>query len=102
MPASSNPLPVTERDLVVSRWFDAPRELVWTMWTDPKHAIHWWGPPFCPAVEMHMDVRVGGEWRHCLKSAEDGTLLWQHGVFREVVPPQRLVFTFTWDNNPVL
>ena len=100
MSASANPLPVNERELVVSRLFEAPRELVWAMWTDPEHAIHWWGPPFCPAIEMHMDVRVGGEWRHCLKSAEDGSLLWQHGVFKEVVPPQRLMFTFTWDNNP--
>jgi len=99
MSASINPLPVTERDLVVKREFNAPRELVWKAWTDPYHAKHWWGPPMCPAIEMHMDLRVGGKWRHCLQSAEDGAPLWQHGVFREITPPERLVFTFTWDAN---
>jgi uncharacterized protein YndB with AHSA1/START domain len=100
MSALANPLPIAERELVVSRKFDAPRELVWQAWTDPKHAIHWWGPPMCQAAEMHMDLRVGGKFRHRLKSAEDGSALWLHGVFREIVPPERLVFTFAWENNP--
>lgn len=100
--ASASPLSVEDDELIVSRRFDAPRELVWKAWTDPFHAKHWWGPPMCPAVEMHMDLRVGGEWRHCLQSSEDGSLLWQHGVFQEIVPPERLVFTFTWDNNQYL
>ncbi len=99
MSASASPLPLAEQELVVSRIFKAPRELVWKAWTDPYHAKHWWGPPMCPAIEMHMDLRVGGAWRHCLQSAEDGSHLWQHGVFKEIVPPERLVFTFTWDNN---
>ncbi len=96
MSVSASPLSVEEDVLIVARQFNAPRELIWKAWTDPVHAIHWWGPPFCPAVEMNMDVRVGGKWRHCLKSAEDGTFLWQHGGFKEIVPPERLVFTFTW------
>ncbi|HEY0235260.1 MAG TPA: SRPBCC domain-containing protein [Afipia sp.] len=102
MSVSANPLSVEEDELVVSRQFNAPRDLVWKAWTDPVHARHWWGPPMCPAVEMNMDVRVGGKWRNCLKSAEDGSLLWQHGVFKEVNPPRRLVFTFTWENNQYL
>lgn len=99
MSASVSPLPLKEQELVVSRVFKAPRDLVWKAWTDPDHAKHWWGPPMCPAIEMHMDLRVGGRWRHCLESTEDGSPLWQHGVFKEIVPPERLVFTFTWDNN---
>lgn len=102
MSASASPLSLAEQELVVSRLFKAPRELVWKAWTDPKHAIHWWGPPFCPATEMHMDLRVGGKWRHYLKSGEDGSVLPQHGEFMEVTPPERLVFTFTWDNNQYL
>lgn len=102
MSASTNPLSAEDDELIVSRHFKAPRDLVWKAWTDPKHAVHWWGPPFCPAIEMHMDFRVGGKWHHCLKSGEDGSVLRQHGVFREITPPERLVFTFTWDNNQYL
>lgn len=86
-------------ELVVSRLFAAPRVLVFRMWTDPAHAIHWWGPKHHPAVELHMDVRPGGVWRNCLRSVETGDLLWHHGVFREVVPPERLVFTFRWEEE---
>ncbi len=99
MSASVNPSPVANDELVVARRFNAPRELVWKVWTDPSHAKHWWGPPMCPAIEMHMDLRVGGQWRHCLQSSEDGSHLWQHGVFKEIVPPRLLVFTFTWEQN---
>lgn len=90
---------VAERELVITRVFDAPRELVFKMWTDPAHAKHWWGPTHHPAVHMEMDARPGGRWRHCLRSVETGKDLWQHGVFREVVPPERLVFTFVWEEQ---
>jgi uncharacterized protein YndB with AHSA1/START domain len=86
-------------ELVISRLFDAPRALVFRMWTDPAHAMRWWGPKHHPAVELDMDVRPGGQWRNALRSVETGTLLWQHGVFREVVPPERLVFTFRWEED---
>src|ERR1700741_334914 len=102
MSASANPLPVAERDLVITRVFDAPRELVWKAWTDPYHAKHWWGPTHHPAIEMHMDLRVGGKWRNCLQSIENGIAIWQHGVFKEIMPPERLVFTFTWEENRFL
>jgi len=46
---------------------------------------------------VEMDVRAGGHWRNCLTSPADGRKLWQHGTFREVVPPARLVFTFVWE-----
>lgn len=90
---------LAERDLVVTRVFDAPRELVFRMWTDPRHARHWWGPKHHPAVHLEMDVRVGGKWRNCLRSTETGKDLWHNGVFREVVAPERLVFTFLWEEE---
>lgn len=83
--------------LVITRTFDAPRELVFKAWTDPRHAMNWWGPRDYPATQMKMDVRPGGAWRNCLTSTEDGKELWQGGVFREVAPPERLVFTFAWE-----
>jgi len=88
-----------ERALVIKRVFDAPRDLVFMVWTDPRHAMSWWGPRDYPATVMEMDARPGGRWRHCLTSAEDGRDLWQGGVFREVVPPERLVFTFAWEEE---
>lgn len=98
-PMRASFLPEAERELVVTRIFDAPRELVFKAWTDPAHARHWWGPTHHPATQMDMDVRVGGKWRNCLTSVETGEELWQNGVFREVTPPERLVFTFVWETE---
>lgn len=98
MPASLSK-PDAQRDLLITRVINAPRELVFKMWTDPKHAKHWWGPRDYPATQMSMDVRPGGAWRNCLTSTVHGAELWQHGVFREVRPPERLVFTFVWEEE---
>lgn len=87
-----------QRELVITREFNAPRELVYEAWTDPKHAAQWWGPRHHPARLIKMDVRPGGVWRHCLSSPVTGDL-WHGGVFREVVPPERLVFTFAWEEE---
>lgn len=85
--------------LVITRLFDAPRDLMFRMWTDVRHAMHWWGPRNYPAVHMEMDVRPGGKWRHCLRAISDGRELWQRGEFREVTAPERLVFTFAWEED---
>lgn len=81
-----------ERELVITRVFDAPRELVWKAWTEPEHFVRWWGPkgfttPFCK-----IDSRVGGEYLNCMRSPE-GQDFWSKGVFRKIVPPERLVMT---------
>ena len=78
--------------LVITRIFEAPRELVWKAWTEPEHFMRWWGPkgfttPFC-----RIDLRVGGEYLNCMRSSE-GQDFWSKGVFREIVPPERLVMT---------
>jgi len=85
--------------LVMTRLFDAPRALVWRVWTDPSLAFNWWGPRDFPVRKLKMDVRPGGAWRNCLISPETGQELWQGGVFREVLPPERLVFTFAWEES---
>ncbi|MBX7255239.1 MAG: SRPBCC domain-containing protein [Candidatus Hydrogenedentes bacterium] len=84
-------------ELVITRVFDAPRDLVFKTWTDPAHAKHWWGPREYPASELEMDARPGGMWRARLKSTAGEKDLWHSGVFREVVAPERIVFTFAWD-----
>jgi uncharacterized protein YndB with AHSA1/START domain len=98
MSASATRPPI-DRVLTITRLFDAPRALVWKAWTDPNHLMSWWGPRNYPAERIEVDVRVGGRWRHGLRSTEGGPDLWHRGEFREVVPPQRLVFTFAWEEE---
>lgn len=79
-------------DLVVTRIYDAPREVVFSLWTDPKHLREWWGPrgftnPVCEA-----DARAGGAIRIHMRGP-DGRTHRMTGIFDEVVPPERLVFT---------
>jgi uncharacterized protein YndB with AHSA1/START domain len=82
----------SEREIVISRVFDAPRELVWLAWTNPKHIVNWWGPRgFSTTIEV-MDVRPGGEWRHTMHGP-DGAIYPNRSVFREVVKPERIVFS---------
>jgi uncharacterized protein YndB with AHSA1/START domain len=94
--------PVTdtaEQELVITRRFDAPRQRVFEAWTDPRHAKSWWGPRDHPLTYLEMDVRPGGAWRGRLTSTATGEALWQHGVIREIHAPDRLVFTFAWDQE---
>jgi len=85
--------------LIITRMFNAPRALVFKVWTDPKHLANWFGPRHHPATQMSMDVRPGGKWRGRLQAVEDSKALWLGGVYREVVAPERLVFTFAWEEE---
>jgi uncharacterized protein YndB with AHSA1/START domain len=87
-----------DRTLVITRIFDAPRPLVFAAWIDPAQAALWWGPKGFTTVSNEMDVRVGGAWRRCMRSPER-TEHWSRGVYREIVPPKRLVFTFAWERG---
>jgi uncharacterized protein YndB with AHSA1/START domain len=86
-----------ERELVITRLVDAPRDMVFGAWTDPKQAMQWWGPEGFAVVALEMDVRPGGRWRKCMR-APDGKDYWRKGVYREVVAPERLVFTYVPDD----
>jgi uncharacterized protein YndB with AHSA1/START domain len=83
------------REVTITRVFEAPRELVWKAWTEPEHFARWFGaPPYTtPPSKVSMDVRPGGEWRATQVNEADGTELPFVGVYREVVEPERLVFT---------
>lgn len=85
--------------LNMQRVFDAPRALVWRAWTNPEAMVMWLGPVEWPAVSVKQDLRIGGEWRACLRSPDTGQDLWQGGAYREIAPPERLVFTFKWDES---
>src|SRR5258708_10992484 len=81
-----------EQELVLTRVFDAPRELVFKVWTDPKHVAQWWGPQGFTNRVCELDVRPGGAIRIHMRGP-DGTVYRMTGVYQEIVEPERLVFT---------
>ena len=86
----------TERELVITRSFDAPRRLVWEAWTNPKHLPHWMlGPPGWTMPRCELDLRPGGTWHFGWHHA-DGKDMEMRGTYREVTPPERLVSTESW------
>src|ERR1044071_1331635 len=81
-----------ERELVISRLFDAPREMVWAAWTDPKQVVKWWGPNGFTTTIHEMDVRPGGVMRHTMHGP-DGTDYPNKSTFLEVKPPELLRYS---------
>jgi uncharacterized protein YndB with AHSA1/START domain len=81
-----------ERELVITREFNAPRELMWKVWTDPERMKRWWGPQNFTAPVCKIDLRVGGAYLYCMRSPE-GQDYWGTGVYREIVPLERIVCT---------
>lgn len=80
-----------DRELVMQRTINAPKELVYQMWTTPEHIVKWWGPyGFSNTIE-EMDVRAGGIWRYNMIAA-DGTVFPNKILYEEVVPNERLVY----------
>lgn len=91
----------SDREIVVARIFPAPRELVFSAWTDPRHVANWWGPRGFSTTTHEMDVRPGGTWRFIMHGP-DGTNYPNLITYREVVRPERLVYTHVGntDNDP--
>jgi len=85
--------PLDERTFEIVREFDAPRDLVWKVWTEPEHVAHWWGPKGFDAPVCEMDLRPGGAWRIHMRDMNDPTGAEGpiKGIFREIVKPERLV-----------
>ena len=84
--------PVTD-ELVLTRDIAAPRERVFAAWTDVRQAARWWVPRDFTTLSCEMDVRPGGVWRRRMR-APGGAVVTKHGVYREVVAPERLAFTY--------
>jgi len=80
-----------DREIVITRVFDAPRELVFEAWTNPKHVAQWWWPKGFSTTVQEMDVRPGGIWRLVMRGP-DGKDYNNKIVFIEVVKPERLVY----------
>jgi uncharacterized protein YndB with AHSA1/START domain len=103
---TKNNIPYTmpsEREFVVERVFDAPRELVWKAWTEPEHLAQWWGPKGWTLPVCKMDFRPGGVWHYCMRGPA-GEESWGKATYREIVEPERIVYLDTFADetgNPV-
>jgi uncharacterized protein YndB with AHSA1/START domain len=86
----------SDREVIFSRLLDAPRELAWTAWTEPAHIHHWFGPAGFTTTTREFNFVPGGVWRFTMHGP-DGTDYPNRIVFREIVPPSRLVYENGWD-----
>ena len=89
----------SDREVVMTKVFAAPRELVWKAYTDPKLIPRWWGPRYLTTTIDKMEAKPGGAWRF-VSRGPDGSEFGFHGVFREVVKPERLSWTFEFEGAP--
>ncbi len=85
-------------ELVITRVFDAPRELVFQAWTDLEQLAAWSAPDTFTTVHVEGDLRPGGKWRMGMRSDAYGEF-WNHGEWREITPPERLIFTTSWEET---
>jgi uncharacterized protein YndB with AHSA1/START domain len=79
-------------EMILTRVLDAPRELVWKAWTEREHLVRWWGPKGFTLPGCEMDFRPGGKYRFVMRGPDGGDFPF-HGVYREIVRPERIVFT---------
>jgi uncharacterized protein YndB with AHSA1/START domain len=89
----------SKHDILMTREFNAPRELVFRALTDPTLVMKWWGPAGMTTTIDTMDVRKGGLWRYIQRDAE-GNEYGFHGVYHEITSPERMVYTFEWEGMP--
>lgn len=87
-----------DEDFVISRTFDAPRDLVWKVWTEEKHLLQWWGPKGFEVKYAKLDLRSGGTFLYRIASPT-GVEMWGKFQFREVAPPERLVFVNSFSDE---
>lgn len=96
--AIADPKAVSPMVLRMTRHFEAPIDRVFRAFADPEELVKWWGPTGMSVVEHQIDVRVGGAWQTTIRSAKDEDFT-MSGVYREIVEPHRLVFTWAWQRD---
>lgn len=95
----SSPAFSPKGELVLTRTFDAPRKLVFKVWTDPKHLAQWWGPRGFMTTVREMTVKPGGRWRYAMRGP-DGKDYPFDGKYLDVIEPEKLVFEGTIHDMP--
>lgn len=101
---------VSNREVTITRLFDAPRELIFEAWTEPEHIAKWFGPGAFTVAECHIDLRVGGRWYLVMRANDEvASFMGRNhpcgGEYLEIVPPKRLSFTnnaLDTDGNVIL
>jgi uncharacterized protein YndB with AHSA1/START domain len=88
-----------KQEIVITREFDAPRELVFKACMDPQLIPQWWGPRYLSTEVDKMDVRPGGQWRFINRDAEGNEYAF-HGVYHEILAPERVIDTFEFEGLP--
>jgi uncharacterized protein YndB with AHSA1/START domain len=88
-----------KQEILITREFDAPRELVFKAITDPQLIPQWWGPRYLSTGVDRMDPRPGGQWRFINRDAQGNTYAF-HGVYHEILAPQRIIDTFEFEGLP--
>jgi uncharacterized protein YndB with AHSA1/START domain len=88
----------TGKEFTITRVFDAPRELVWKAWTDPARLAQWWGPKGFTMLACEIDLRPGGLCHYGTRSPQ-GFEMWGKFVYREIEPPERLVFVVSFSDK---
>ncbi|MCK4897730.1 MAG: SRPBCC domain-containing protein, partial [Anaerolineales bacterium] len=84
---------ISEDAVVIERTFDAPKDIIWQMWTAPEHFKKWYGPKGFTVPVADMDMRVGGKRLICMASPDGSMKMWTTGEYTEIVPNERLVYT---------
>ncbi len=94
----AEPAATAEHTLEIRRVFSAPRDVVFKAWSEAERFSQWWGPAGMTAILEEFDVRPGGAYRLEMRGA-DGIGHWLHGTFHEVVAPERLVYSWVWEQG---
>jgi len=95
-----------KEDIVIRRILDAPIDLVWKAWTDPKAVMKWWGPKYYTSPSARINLREGGRYVFCMRAPQDqgGQDSYTAGIYKKIVPMERLEFTQSLadeDGNPI-
>ena len=91
MATAKEPNEAETEEFIISRTFDAPRTLVWQAWTEPERLAQWWGPKGCTIRVVKHELREGGIFHYAM-SFKPGHDMWGRFIYREIAPPERLVF----------
>ncbi len=89
---------VADDELLITRIFEAPVSVVWRMWESRDHIMRWWGPEGFTVTDFDLDFRPGGKWRSGMTS-RDYPKSWANGAFIAIVPRQRIVMSFAWEQG---
>ena len=98
MNTNAAPQTAADQDFVISRTFDAPRDLVWKAWTERERLMQWFGPKGMTITDAKIDFRPGGLFHYCIRTP-DGKDMWGKFVYREIVAPERIVLVSSFSDE---